>query len=251
MGDKSGDGTLDIKELLPLLTAVGRAPKNLIEQQELTRALQDYVQKPDPEEGGNGEDDEEEEEQQGEIDFLGFLQLMRRFLDDSDAQMLRKEEEAIARTGFSPDEVTLWRDIFVKFDADHSGEYDTSEGKKLLSAIGIVIHDRSMNVKYFALFKEADEDQSGGVDFAEFLLLMKKLIDCDFGGIAAMAQGGSTANKKRKSTQRSDDMGSKAKDLKNTVCKPPHRPVLPLEPGQMPPPGRRQSKDRSAPKKKK
>ena len=47
-------------------------------------------------------------------------------------------------------EVTLWRDIFVKFDADHSGEYDTSEGKKLLSAIGIVIHDRSMNVKYFA-----------------------------------------------------------------------------------------------------
>ena len=25
-----------------------------------------------------GEDDEEEEEQQGEIDFLGFLQLMRR-----------------------------------------------------------------------------------------------------------------------------------------------------------------------------
>merc|ERR1719201_2761376 len=115
--DKSGDGTLDIKELLPLLTAVGRAPKNLIEQQELTRALQDYVQKPDePEGGGGGEDDEEEEEQQGEIDFMGFLQLMRRFLDDSDAQMLRKEEEAIARTGFAPDEVTQWRDIFVKFD---------------------------------------------------------------------------------------------------------------------------------------
>merc|ERR1719428_1385797 len=133
---------------------------------------------------------------------MGFLQLMRRFLDDSDAQMLRKEEEAIARTGFAPDEVTLWRDIFVKFDVDHSGEFDTSEGKKLLAAIGIVIHDRAMNVKYFQLFKESDEDQNGGVDFAEFL----KLINVDFGGIAAMSRPAGGGVKKRKSTQRVDDL---------------------------------------------
>merc|ERR1712096_583478 len=145
--------------------------------------MADNCKKPEKEDG----DDEEEGEAEAEVNFRGFLQLMRQFLDDSDAQMLKKEEECIERTGFSQDDVLLWRDVFTKFDLDRSGAYDPSEGKKLLGALGIQM-DRAASVKYGAIFKEVDEDGSGDLDFAEFLLLIKKLIDEDFAGIAALAQ---------------------------------------------------------------
>jgi len=165
--DKDGGGDLSLKELMPLLTELGKEPKTVIQREKLTKILEEV-----------------DEDGSGEIGFPEFLQLMRKFLDESDAEQLRKEKEIVARTNFAPDEVTLWRDIFIKFDDDKSGEFDVGEGKHLLQAVGINLNERAMHDRYLQLFKEVDEDGNGAMDFAEFLLLMRKLVDIDFGGIA-------------------------------------------------------------------
>jgi len=179
--DRDGGGNLSLKELMPLLTELGKEPKTVIQRDKLTTLLAEV-----------------DEDGSGEIDFKEFLQLMRKFLDESDAEMLRKEKDVVSRTNFTPEEVTLWRDIFVKFDDDKSGEFDTAEGKKLLQAVGINLNERVMHDRYLQLFKEVDEDDNGSMDFPEFLLMMRKLIDIDFGGIATRTQLGGGDDKKKK-----------------------------------------------------
>jgi Ca2+-binding EF-hand superfamily protein len=164
--DKSGDGDLTIKELIPLLTALGREPRTVIQREKLTTILSEI-----------------DEDGSGEINFLEFLQLMRRFTNESDAEQLRKEKDIIKRTKFTPEEVNLWRDIFLKFDDDNSGAFDVTEGKTLLQAVGVNLNERVMHDRYLSLFRDVDEDEDGLMDFPEFLLLMKKCIDLDFGGL--------------------------------------------------------------------
>ena len=78
------------------------------------------------------------------------------------------------RANFAPEEVNLWRDIFLKFDDDGSGGFDQDEGKKLLQAVGINVNDPRLFAEYKKMFAEVDEDKSGDVDFPEFLLLMRQ-----------------------------------------------------------------------------
>jgi Ca2+-binding EF-hand superfamily protein len=179
--DRDGGGNLSLKELMPLLQELGKEPKTVIQRDKLTTLLAEV-----------------DEDGSGEIDFKEFLQLMRKFLDESDAEQLRKEKDVVSRTNFTTDEVTLWRDIFVKFDDDKSGEFDTAEGKKLLQAVGINLNERVMHDRYLQMFKEVDEDENGAMDFPEFLLLMRKLIDIDFGGIATRTQLATDGDKKKK-----------------------------------------------------
>ena len=46
------------------------------------------------------------------------------------------------------------------------------------------MNDPRLNDEYKRLFLSVDEDDSGDIDFGEFLLLMRKFVDADFGGIA-------------------------------------------------------------------
>ena len=131
-----------------------------------------------------------DEDNTGEIDFLEFLQLMRKFVDDREAEYMRKEKAAAQRANFSADETKLWRTIFLKFDEDKSGEFDSTEGKVLLQAVGINLNERTMHDEYLRLFREADEDQSESIDFPEFLILMRRLLDIDFGGISSKVRRG-------------------------------------------------------------
>merc|ERR1719389_4231 len=122
--DKDGGGDLSLKELMPLLTELGKEPKTVIQREKLKVILAEV-----------------DEDGSGEIGFPEFLQLMRKFLDESDAEQLRKEKEIIARTNFAPEEVALWRDIFIKFDQDGSGSFDQDEGTVLLQAVGVNVND--------------------------------------------------------------------------------------------------------------
>jgi Ca2+-binding EF-hand superfamily protein len=166
--DKDGGGQLTLQELFPLLTELGKEPKTVIQRDKLTAILAEI-----------------DEDGSGEIDFSEFLQLMRRFLDESDAEALLKEKEMVKRTKFEPEEVTQWRDIFIKFDSDGSGSFDPQEGKVLLQAVGINLNERAMHDRYISLFNEVDEDDDGCMDFPEFLFIMRKLLDIDFGGLAS------------------------------------------------------------------
>jgi len=54
----------------------------------------------------------------------------------------------------------------------------------LLTAVGINLNERVMHDRYLQLFNEVDLDRDGQMDFPEFLLMMRRLLDLDFGGIA-------------------------------------------------------------------
>jgi len=72
----------------------------------------------------------------------------------------------------------------------------------LLQAVGINLNERAMHDRYLQLFKEVDEDGNGAMDFAEFLLLMRKLVDIDFGGIATRMQADSKTDDKKKAKKK-------------------------------------------------
>merc|ERR1712070_216717 len=118
---------------------------------------------------------EMDEDGSGEISFEEFLQLMRRFLDEADIEAQRKEKDVVGRVGFTSEEVSMWRQIFQKFDQDDSGEYDIDEMRGLLRAVGIAMQSRQEQELFRRLFSECDADSSGSLDFPEFCLLMKKM----------------------------------------------------------------------------
>jgi calmodulin len=197
--DKDGGGELTLMELFPLLTELGKEPKTVIQRDKLTELL--------------GEIDEDGS---GEIDFSEFLQLMRRFLDESDAAQLLKEKDMVKRTRFEPEEVAQWRDIFIKFDDDKSGAFDHQEGKMLLQAVGINLNERTMHDRYLAIFNEVDEDGDGNMDFPEFLHIMRKLIDIDFGGIASRTAPKEPKEKSAKDKKKEERAARRAKKDEDT-----------------------------------
>lgn len=179
--DKDGQGSLSLKELIPVLQTLGREPTTVIQREKLTTLLAEV-----------------DEDGSGEIDFGEFLQLMRRFIEEAEQEQLRKEKQVLGRTGFSEQEAAQWRDVFLKFDDDDSGEFDHQEGKKLFQAVGVSLNDRSMHEQYMAIFKAVDIDQNGQIDFPEFLLMMRKIIELDFGGLASRTNFDPPQQKKKR-----------------------------------------------------
>lgn len=57
------------------------------------------------------------------------------------------------------------------FDIDKSGEFDPQEFRIALRFLGIKVPEE----KAIQIFKEADIDDSGSIDFNEFLTLMEKI----------------------------------------------------------------------------
>ena len=75
-------------------------------------------------------------------------------------------------------EVYKYYQTFRQFDRDGSGELDISELKQVFSTLGVKVHDESIKL----LMASIDEDESGEVDFKEFLQMMvsqKQKLDQD------------------------------------------------------------------------
>ena len=60
--------------------------------------------------------------------------------------------------------------VFNMFDVDGSGEIDVSELKQVMQNLGMNPTDAEVQM----MMQEADEDQSGEIDFVEFAHLMGK-----------------------------------------------------------------------------
>jgi Ca2+-binding EF-hand superfamily protein len=168
MFDNDGGGSLSIREINPLLHELGKAPKSLNERNRLTELLAEI-----------------DEDGTGEFEFPEFLQLMRRFVDDREALQLQKELAAVAKVGWNIDEVNGWRTVFVKFDEEKCGSFKPAHGRKLLQAVGVALQDKNSDAQYQEYFKKVDDDGDGHMDFPEFLIFMKHLIDDDFMQIAS------------------------------------------------------------------
>lgn len=180
--DRDHSGDISLKELYPLLEAIGKGPRNVRERDKLAKMIADV-----DEDGG------------GEIDFLEFLRLMRRFLDDADIEKMQKEKDAIANSKFEEHEISMWRQIFEQYDPDGSGELDKDEVKLLLRTVGIRVDlaPPIQQAQYSQLFQQCDQDESDSLDLPEFLILMRRFIDVDFGGLAAKLKPPDDKDKKK------------------------------------------------------
>jgi Ca2+-binding EF-hand superfamily protein len=165
--DRSGDGEMSVNEIMPLLKDLGRAPQTPKQRDRLAQML-----------------DEIDEDKTGEISFDEFLQLMRKFCDEQDVEKLAKEERLKQKAKFKDDEVEQWRAIFIKFDSGGEQEMGLPDVKTVLGAVGVNTNVREPAEDLKKKFYAADQDGSETLDFPEFLLLMRALLDADFGGIA-------------------------------------------------------------------
>eukprot|EP00971_Amphidinium_carterae_P229026 4543087-Amphidinium_carterae.1 len=77
--------------------------------------------------------------------------------------MLRRTE------GFSEEEVNDFEDIFQRFDEDESGEIDALEIVNVMRYLGF---DATLQETH-RLVAEVDANDSGAVDFREFLHMMR------------------------------------------------------------------------------
>lgn len=164
--DVNKSGSLDVNELNPIFKALGKEPRNQAEQQTLAKALAEV------DKDGNGT-----------FDFFEFLQLLRRFVDEAEAELLKAEDKAIEKCGFSMEEAESFKEIFTTYDEDQRGILMFADIRKLLRAVGVNM-DAQMTDSLRTILAKIDEDADvSSVNFVEFLYLMNHLLDSNFGGL--------------------------------------------------------------------
>eukprot|EP00403_Amphidinium_massartii_P006199 CAMPEP_0178382308 /NCGR_PEP_ID=MMETSP0689_2-20121128/6427_1 /TAXON_ID=160604 /ORGANISM="Amphidinium massartii, Strain CS-259" /LENGTH=1166 /DNA_ID=CAMNT_0020002509 /DNA_START=59 /DNA_END=3559 /DNA_ORIENTATION=- len=131
--DPDDSGSIDLSELKELLRTMGLTP--------LQKVLKKVIAQVDND--GNEE-----------LCFDEFVSLMG---------LLRRTE------GFSDEEVHVFEDVFERFDEDKSGEIDALEIINVLRSMG---HDPTLEETHH-LIAQCDANESGGLDFREFLHLMR------------------------------------------------------------------------------
>merc|ERR1712072_1186711 len=101
----------------------------------------------------------------GEFELPEFLCLMEKF--GSNFSIENK---------FSQERLDEMREVFKMFDADSSGTLDIGELKDVMKSIGLAPADWEIR----AMIAEVDGDDSGEIDWGEFLYLMsKKTVDAE------------------------------------------------------------------------
>lgn len=69
----------------------------------------------------------------------------------------------------SQDEIDGCREAFLAFDKDQSGTIDVWELRQVLEAMG----QKPTEEELFQMISEVDDNMSGSIDFAEFLLVIE------------------------------------------------------------------------------
>merc|ERR1740121_974768 len=133
----------------------------------------------------------------GHMDFQDFCIMIRQFLDLQAEEKANREQRAIDASGFSTSEVQEFRELFNQTDTEDHGELMWADIKGLVVSVSKptakstavlykAFHDaRSERALLLSLNKDA-VNHPEGLDFPEFLNLMKALLAsdfCNFGGI--------------------------------------------------------------------
>lgn len=132
------------------------------------------------------------EEPSEKITYWVYLRLLRILEDDQDRGSLAVERQAAEKARFSKDEVIEFREIFVSwYDLLNSLGEDSGAAKdvraltadgiaRILRSLGVRVSSRTDLDRLGVLTRECDQDGNGKVDFPDFLMLMRRLMDENF-----------------------------------------------------------------------
>jgi len=130
----------------------------------------------------------------GQLAFDDFLRTMRQFHDIQNQERIDKMERLVSETGFNPTEVQGFRELFLLTDVDHDGELSESEVRHMIQKVcplgdrnGTELHRLFVSVREQVTKEQGQklEGSKDSVDFPEFLLLMRTLLDQNFANIQA------------------------------------------------------------------
>jgi len=119
----------------------------------------------------------------GTFDFEEFMWLMRKVTEEEDRIMLVKGLQLKTQLGYKQTEVKQFRELYKAADEDMSGDIDFEELQDIFANIVNMTNDAIRGLK--DVFQQVD-DGDGQLDFWEFLGLMRKLQDvnwCNLNGI--------------------------------------------------------------------
>jgi len=164
--DPATTPALSIKAVCCILDDMGIRPRSLAEQEAMAMLIEDA------DADGSGELDESE-----------LLFLVQR-ITERVHEMAREEQNKIGQElRFTQREVNKLRQAFEALDDEGDGTLGISEVERCIAMAGVVIP----HAKAVRLIQEIDEDESGQLDFTEFMSLMRRIED-DFGTRNAEAQ---------------------------------------------------------------
>jgi len=144
------------------------------------------------------------------LEFVYFVRLIRHIHDLGEHEQLSKEHSAVLMSLFGSDEVRGFREIFVSKDEDGQDSLSFGQVKDIIHGV-IPIGDKlTMKLRSLWSGKASKGGDIGNIDFAEFLTLMKRLLDINFGGLRDVGGGGNSIGKlsrihRRGTANRSND----------------------------------------------
>ncbi|KAH8069709.1 Ca2-binding protein [Aureococcus anophagefferens] len=94
----------------------------------------------------------------------------------------KRPAKTYERPGLSEDEIEEIREAFNLFDTDGSGTIDPKELKAAMQSLGF----EAKNQTIYQMIGDIDKDNSGTIDFEEFLDMMAKMSDKDTRAAASL-----------------------------------------------------------------
>jgi len=191
--DPSKNGYLAVAEVNKFLAELGFHFRTLEEQTELVQQLRDSravaaergVVDPNP----------------AEVGFWVVIQLLRALFRRDDRQTLNKVARAAEQSSFSIAEVDQFREVFFNWyekdslfedpevrdemEAEDKKELTKASIKRLLRSLGLSLNPKD---REDLDYKITTFNERGQLDFAEFLRLMRWMMDSNFGNINHTAE---------------------------------------------------------------
>jgi Ca2+-binding EF-hand superfamily protein len=152
-----------------------------------------------------------------QLDFQEFLRLMQLCRDHQDGEQMLKERQAMSDTGFTASEVTEFREILIAREGFKDGQIAASDVKEMIGGIVKLGGQREVQLidRIRSIIKSfegegheaapmpqqpgllhrstaanlAQEEEPTSMDFAEFLYLMRWVLDENFGNIHKVTHG--------------------------------------------------------------
>ncbi|CAE7270518.1 Shprh [Symbiodinium pilosum] len=122
----------------------------------------------------------------GSLDFEHFLKLMGLFRGFKDKERSRKEQQATKEAGFTNQEVAEFRELFLNSLGADSQDLGFEEFRAMIH--GITPLGDALTTELEEIFAEVCKKQTEA-DFPDFLLLLRKLLDCNFASIKDKTSG--------------------------------------------------------------
>merc|ERR1711937_676563 len=107
---------------------------------------------------------------------------MRKLMYFHETEKQDKEQAVANSTGFERAEVRDFHSVFTAHSSVEN-EISVNDVRRMLRHLVPVKDDCVLHHQLKQFVDEADQDRSGGLDFPEFLILLRRLQDVNFGSI--------------------------------------------------------------------